>query len=370
MIVRFRMRIALVYDACYPFVKGGVEKRIFLVARALAVRHEVHVFCMRYWSGHSVMRVKNVTYHGVCKPLDLYAKDRRSLLQPFLFSFFLGKSLSRERFDVVDCSNFPYVPVFICKVCTWMRGGKLVITWSEFWGDYWIKYLGIFWVIGRTIERMCLYITKNHIAVSRFTGEQLPRESMVIQNCIDMKKIATIPHSARSYDVLFFGRLIKEKNVDLLLRALVEMPQASCSIVGDGPEKEKLGVLARRLGLASRVRFFDFVKEEVLYSMVKSAKVAVLPSSREGFGIGALEALACGCPVIALKGSGVSDFIEDGVNGFLCDPSVEDLAAKMRIVLTQKGVRQKMRTAAVNTARRFDVQRIAPELEKYYQELQ
>ena len=74
------MKIAFVYDCIYPFVKGGVEKRIYELACCLRDKgHEVHLFGMNYWDGPSVVEREGLFYHGVCRPMGLYVEGRRSV---------------------------------------------------------------------------------------------------------------------------------------------------------------------------------------------------------------------------------------------------------------------------------------------------
>ncbi len=97
---------------------------------------------------------------------------------------------------------------------------------------------------------------------------------------------------------------------------------------------------------------------------MKASKVFVLPSTREGFGITALEALACGLPVVTVDhpANAIREFITEK-NGFLSSLSAEDLADKIRQALTH---RVEMRDACTATAAAFDWDRIAAESEEYY----
>ena len=97
------MKIAITYDAIYPYVKGGAEKRIYELSRRLAKRHEIHLFGMRYWKGNKIIKKDDVYLHGVCKDITLYNEiGYRSLFQPFYFSFFLFKELIKYDFDIIQ----------------------------------------------------------------------------------------------------------------------------------------------------------------------------------------------------------------------------------------------------------------------------
>jgi glycosyltransferase involved in cell wall biosynthesis len=104
--------------------------------------------------------------------------------------------------------------------------------------------------------------------------------------------------------------------------------------------------------------------DEIIARM-KSAKICVLPSMREGFGIAALEALACGIPVITVDhpANAIQDLI-NGQNGCLCKLTAEDLAATIVMVMAQY---KEMKPACIASAETFDWDHIVSELESCYQ---
>ena len=166
-----RMKIAFIYDAVYPYVKGGVEKRVGELAIRLAARgHEVHIFGMKYWDGDDVLTRDGVLLHGVCPAKKLYAGGRRTVPQALWFAIHLVRPLAKERFDIIDCQQFPYlhcIPVrFICRA----RRIPMAITWHEVWGDYWPEYLGSKGLFGKAIERYIASFRSPVIAVSPTTA--------------------------------------------------------------------------------------------------------------------------------------------------------------------------------------------------------
>ena len=74
------MKIAYVYDAVYPWIKGGAEKRIWEISKRLVkIGHEVHIFGMNYWNGDAVVLKGGVFLHGVCELKELYVDGRRTI---------------------------------------------------------------------------------------------------------------------------------------------------------------------------------------------------------------------------------------------------------------------------------------------------
>jgi glycosyltransferase involved in cell wall biosynthesis len=366
------MKIAFIYDAVYPWVKGGVEKRIHELAVRLAERHEVHIYGVKWWKGKDKIEYNNVIIHGVCKPLELYSDGRRTIREAVYFAAKLLPELMKENFDVIDCQEFPYFSCFSSKVHTAIKNSTLVVTWHEVWGDYWFRYLGKLGIFGKRIENLTAKVSRYNIAVSHRTKKELERlgvESEVIPNGIDFKKIVKMGPSKEKSDVVFAGRLIKDKNVDLLIEAVAilkkEFSDVRCIIIGDGPEKKRLLKKARGFGLETNIRFTGFMEYEQLISHMKSSRVFVLPSTREGFGIAVIEANACGLPVITVKHekNASIEVVRDGKNGFLSEFSAVDVAEKIKAGIERK---KRMQRTCIAVAKKFDWDVIAESAEDCY----
>lgn len=344
------LRIALVYDAIYPYQKGGGERRFRAVADQLAAAgHRVDLYGMRSWAGRGPVEVADrVRLHGLCRARPLYtAAGRRSIPQSVLFGLSCLRLLGR-RFDVIDCCGFPYFSLFACRLVATLRGKPLVSTWHEVWGRaYWRQYLGpAGGRIGALVEWLAARLPDRIICVSRTTADRVRTElgcrtpAFLLPNGVDVRLAAAVPPAASTVDVIFAGRLIREKNVDLLLRAVhrlaADAMPVRCRIVGDGPERDRLRQLAGDLGLAGAVSFTGPLPDtrDVL-AAIKAARVLVLPSRREGFGMVVLEANACGVPVITVRhpANAATELIEDGRNGWLVDADPAALAAALRRAL-------------------------------------
>ena len=115
--------------------------------------------------------------------------------------------------------------------------------------------------------------------------------------------------------LLALSRLHEKKGLDVLLRALAELPGCVAWIAGDGPLEADLKALAARLGVADRVRFLGWRSDRG--ALLKAADICVLPSRWEPFGTVMLEAWAAGTPLVAAASQGPSALIEDGGNGLL-----------------------------------------------------
>jgi glycosyltransferase involved in cell wall biosynthesis len=155
--------------------------------------------------------------------------------------------------------------------------------------------------------------------------------------------------------VVFLGRLVWYKGVDVLTRAMASV-DATLLVVGGGPERPRLERLARRSGLGARVRFMGEVGDDDRAAYYRVADVFVLPSvSRaETFGIAMLEAMSVGTPAICTEvGTGTSWVNRAGESGLVVSPGdPRALAGAIRLVLADEGLRRQLGTGARHRARR------------------
>lgn len=144
--------------------------------------------------------------------------------------------------------------------------------------------------------------------------------------------------------ILLVSRLYKEKNIDIGIKALSYLDDSfTMKIVGTGPYKSELEKLSEKLGLSSRIKFYDFVNDQKLISLYKEAFCVIFMPHKEPFGMVALESLAAGTPVIGLKnGGGYSEIIEDGKTGFLTDFNPKGIAQKIQFLVDDEGNYDKM----------------------------
>lgn|GEM_PF-105059 len=346
---RQRARVAVVTDALYPYHRGGKEMRYEQLLPRLQESVDVEVFTMHWWPERGTTRVdRGVTYHAICPLFPLYGPTRRSIVQAVVFAVACLRLLGR-RFDVVEADHMPYLQLFSLRVVTWLRRRPLVVTWNEFWGpEYWREYLGrwsgaLAWVI----ERRAMRLPDRIVAISPQTAERVRAwvgEGVVreVPMAIDLPAIAEVEPAAsgQAADLLCVGRLLEHKRVDLFLEALTRLPAngRGALVVGDGPERARLEAMALELGLADRVRFrADVVDHAEVIGLMKAARLVVLPSVREGFGLVVLEALACGTPVVATShpDNHARVLVERSVRGYVAEPTPEGLTGAIERALAE-----------------------------------
>jgi len=154
--------------------------------------------------------------------------------------------------------------------------------------------------------------------------------------------------------MVFTGRLVPHKGVDVILQALAQLPKdVVLVVIGAGPRLPSLVGLARRLGVEDRVRFCPAVSDEDLPYFLALGDVFVFPSQNrlEGFGLVVAEAMAAGLPVVVADMPGVRELIEPGKEGLLAEPLIAtDLADKARIVLDDPALARRMGRAGRDRA--------------------
>jgi glycosyltransferase involved in cell wall biosynthesis len=186
-----------------------------------------------------------------------------------------------------------------------------------------------------TLNVPAQFVSVSHSVNNSFTKmfSNISNKTVVIQNGIDTKKFykkAMAESVSRNefglgpddFIVGTVGRLCKIKRYDLLIEAFAKFSRKSCHnrvshlcIVGDGPERENLELLAKKLGIGKFVHFAG--EQEKVYRYYPLFDCFVLASQSEGLSIALLEALAIGLPIITTSEDEKHDVITNGVNGFL-----------------------------------------------------
>lgn len=164
-------------------------------------------------------------------------------------------------------------------------------------------------------------------------------QQAAVQSGYDAERITVLPYFTSIPDaistpvtgeILFVGRLVREKGVDLLLEALSTLGgDWTCTIVGEGMAGADLRSQADRQGLSGRVKFAGWQSEADVARFIQQSSVVVVPSRwPEPFGIVGIEAMAMARPVVAFAVGGIPEWLDDGVSGWSVAPGDHGMLAE------------------------------------------
>ncbi len=282
------------------------------------------------------------------------------------------KLLEAENFDLLHFHE-PWVPLLSRQILIRSKT-KNIATFHAKLPDT---------VMSRTIERVITPYTKSILkyldaytavstAATEYASELTDEPITIVPNGIDLRKYTqgdVIKPERKS--VLFVGRLEKRKGLVYLLRAfqLVQRmyPNVCLDIVGDGPDRAKLGSLVKELGL-QRVVFHGRVDDEEKIRMLHAATVFCSPARYgESFGIVLLEAMAAGTPIVAGDNPGyVAVMQETGKLSIVNPQDTADFARRLEVFLMDEQLQRHWKEWADTYVRKFSYQHVVDQYEAIY----
>lgn len=317
----------------YPPVGGGAGSATANMAREMAaLGHRVLVVTAAFdglprreaVDGFEIRRILAVRRHADhCSPLEMLSfAGSAALALPFLARGFRPDA----------CLAFFGIP---CGPAAWalraLRGVPYVVSLrgGDVPGFQPYDLAGYHRLTGpliRFLWREAAAVVANSeglAALARRSAGAVPIR--MIPNGVDTARFRSSGRTGREGParLLFVGRVVRQKGLDVLLDALALLPGDAAfelTVVGDGPLREALAGQARRLGLEGRVSFAGWLGREAMPGVFDRADVFVFPSRDEGMPNAVLEAMASGLPVVATRISGNEELVVDGETGFLAQP--------------------------------------------------
>ena len=303
-----KVRVVVVTDSMHPWNFGGKEERLRLFNNSMHTNSkaeiEVIYATMKWWDGKAPQN-----HIAISKLHPMYVNGRRSIKQALFFALSCFKVL-RLRPEVIEADQIPILPVYVLKLVAMISGASLSVTWHEVWEEEdWEKYLGRFARAASKLEKTALKLPDQLVAVSIPTQFKLllagvPKNRIVlIEADIDRRGILDASTKLLATDLLYAGRLISTKNVELIIEAVAILAKekfyVTASIVGDGSELENLLKLTEDMGVANQITFHGFLNKKTdVWGLMKKCAIFISPSSREGFGFSVIEAHFAGAQVL------------------------------------------------------------------------
>lgn len=383
------MRVLIASDTYYPHVNGAsyFTQRL---AHALCERgHEVAVVApgSSLWPTHETHG--KVHFYGVRSfPVFLVPKFRFVL--PVASGIGRRAAAAIEEFkpDIVHIQM--HFPVSRTVLRAAARQNIPVVATNHFMPDNLTHYLplpqpiinkihALAWKDAARVLGRARGVSAPTRTASVMLKPWLNAEVLAISNGIDLKRFTPANDPAPAKEtyalpdkptLIFVGRLDKEKNVDVVLRAVAiakEEVDFHFVVAGHGAEQNKLKRLAKQLGIEDRVTFAGFVPDDLLPSLYKAADCFVNAGIAELQCIVAMEAMATGLPVVGARAVALPELIHHGENGFLFEPGGhQELAGHLARVFTDENLRKRMGEESLRIIAGHDIDLTLEAFEDFY----
>lgn len=387
---KMKKKVTLIYD----FLKelGGLERVIFFQANSLKKRYDVEIafsyvsdfhkkiICKEFGLKNSIP-IKKI--HEGNKEILNYMKSILfpSYIKNIKTSLIVSHSFMSSRLALIkkEKERVPYI-VFL------HHPPNFLYDRNKLWVNNLprlIAYLTglIFFPIFRDLDIKTIKKADKVIVNSDYTRRRIEKiysvKAEVIYPPISknlrpvaLKKAKKIieKFEIRKDFILMHGRMIRDKRPDLGIRAFYKLnKEIDLIISGTIEEKEKIIKLIHDLKLEKSVKILGRVSEEELGALYSLAKCFIMPSPKEDFGLTVVEAMRCGCPVIAWKdNAGPQEIIKDNINGMLAEPyKIEKLSEKIEESLKKRWNKQEIS----DSVKQFSEQQIEKKFIKIVEEV-
>lgn len=383
------MKVLIASDTYYPHVNGASYFTQRLAA-ALAERgHEVAVISPSLTLGNDTGLRHGVKLYGVRSfPILIVPKFRFVL--PWIINRRIAAAIKEFKPDIVHIQMHFLVSRQVLKAA--QEQNIPVVATNHFMPDNLTHYLhlpdfidnilhALAWKDAISVLGKAYAVSSPTKTANSFIEPWIGRILPAISNGIDLVRFnpSNDPapakeryHLPNKPTLLFVGRLDKEKNVDVVLRAVAlarHEVDIHFIVAGHGAEEKKLHALAKSLGIAGNVTFTGFVPDELLPSLYAAAECFVIAGIAELQCIVAMEAMATGLPVLGARAVALPELIYDHENGYLFEPgNVEELAKHIVAVFKDGAMRSRMGIHSLEVISKHDLNKTLEEFEDFYRE--
>ena len=358
------MKIGIFTYDFYPF-EGGQGRHLFELYQRIYKSKQFIIFspCKNKFEDH-------LQIFGWTKKIG------KNILLSFLLNFQINQLIKKYNLKIVHFHCGPGGIILIRKpkakmICTvhhtYFQQQKFVP------GQKWKK---IFYYL----EKLMYQKADKIICVSQDTASVLKKEyqikkskTAVIPNGVNLSYFEPLKNIKKeSKGLIFVGRLDKRKGIDWLIEAVPlikrKIPRVKLFVAGGGKFRNELEKEVVNHKLEKNIVFLGFIRDEELSEWYNRAEATIIPSVFEGFGIIAIESMACGTPVLATNVQGIREIIDDGKNGILVNyGNKKALAEKAIKLLKNKSLRDKLTKEGLKTAKKYDWERISQKTLTIYQ---
>lgn len=267
--------------------------------------------------------------------------------------------IKKENIDVLH-AHYLVPPGLVGVLSKKFSGLPVVVTCHG--SDLFVFSIGRKRLLSRYVVQSCDCVVTNSratlTAAQSLGGPRIRYE--YVPSGVDLERFT--PMNVKREAITYVGALHTVKGVDIFLKAVKGLKEPVW-IIGDGPERKSLELLAEKLEIPCT--FWGFRSD--IPELMNRSKIVVLPSRNEGFGLTLLEAMACGTPVIGRKTGGIPELIT-GENGLLFE-TVEELSQKVKTLLENQTLWEKIRENGLRTVSKWGWERTARLYARIYSDL-
>ncbi|WGI16645.1 glycosyltransferase [Methanonatronarchaeum sp. AMET-Sl] len=209
-------------------------------------------------------------------------------------------------------------------------------------------------------------VTVPSIEIKKEMAQKGVENLKVVPNGVDLEFFNPKQEKCLEFEgpiIGYSGRHSKEKNIEDLIKVAEKLKEYKVVIVGEGPYRQRYEEMAKKL---SNVVFYDFLPRIKLPHFYSTLDAFIFPSTGETQGLVALEANACGTPVVAANTKGLKNSVIDGENGFHYNPSdIDMLEEKIRYCVNQKN---ELKDKCISHASKYSSEKMSEEIIELYRE--
>ena len=288
-------------------------------------------------------------------------------------------------YDIVHCHT-PNASVVTRLVCRKFRKKNGLRVFYTAHGFHFYKGAPLKnWLVYYPVEKLCSYFTDLLITINKEdhdlakrkmkakrveyvpgVGIDLSRFENIVSDRAEKRREIGVPEDA--FLLVSVGELNENKNHRVIIEAMAKLgdPRVHYAVAGLGGKKDELTELAKTLGISDRVHLLGYRRD--IPELNSAADAFCFPSLREGLGMGSIEAMSCGLPIITSNVHGINDYSIDGVTGYKCNPyDVDGFAGAIEKLLNNPENTVSIGEANKDRVKCYSIEKVLPIMKYIYE---